>query len=81
MIVKFAKWGNSLGVRIPATFASELGVSENSTAELSVQGRRLVLEPVAEAPVFDLDELVAKITDENRHDEAPTGAARGNEFG
>jgi antitoxin MazE len=81
MIVRFAKWGNSIGLRIPAAFAGEIGITENSTAELSVEGRRLVLQPVTEAPVFDLNELVAQITDENLHAEIPTGPARGNECG
>jgi antitoxin MazE len=80
MLVKFAKWGNSIGVRIPAAIAGEIGVMENTSAELTVQGHCLVLEPVTEVPVFDLDELVAKITDENRHEEIRTGFAAGNEF-
>ncbi len=80
MRVKFAKWGNSIGVRIPAAFAAEIGAAENTIAELSVEGRRLVLEPVTKLPVYDLDELVAKITDENRHHETSTGHAVGNEF-
>jgi antitoxin MazE len=81
MLVKFAKWGNSLGVRIPAALAAEIGAAENGTAELSIEGGKLVLAPVPEVPVFNLDELVAKITDENRHEEVQTGPARGNEFG
>ncbi|HXY98867.1 MAG TPA: AbrB/MazE/SpoVT family DNA-binding domain-containing protein [Stellaceae bacterium] len=81
MIVKFAKWGNSIGVRIPAAFAEEVGAIENGTAELSIEGRKLVLTPVEEIPTFDLDELVAKITDANRHEEISTGHAVGAEFG
>lgn len=80
MLVKFARWGNSIGVRIPAAFAGEIGATENGTAELSIEGRKLILEPVAEIPTFDLNELVAKITDANRHDEIESGRARGNEF-
>jgi antitoxin MazE len=80
MLVKFAKWGNSIGVRIPAAVAAEIGATENSSAKLSVQGRCLVLEPVPVIPVFDLDELVSLITDENRHEEVGAGYARGNEF-
>ena len=34
----------------------------------------------ADTPGFDLDALVAQITDENRHKEVRTGPARGNEF-
>jgi antitoxin MazE len=80
MRVKFAKWGNSIGLRIPAAFAAEIGATEDGAAELSIEGRRLVLEPVEKIPVFDLDKLVAKITKKNRHHEVPTGRAKGNEF-
>jgi antitoxin MazE len=80
MLVKLAKWGNSLGVRIPAAFADEIGAAENSTVELSIKGHCLVLEPVTDLPAYDLDELVAQITEENRHDEIKTGHARGGEF-
>jgi antitoxin MazE len=81
MRVKFAKWGNSIAVRIPAAFAGEIGATENGAAELSVEGRRLVIAPVDDVQVFDLDVLIAGITDENRHDELHSGPAQGNEFG
>jgi len=80
VLVKFARWGNSIGVRIPAAIAAEIGATENTMAELSVDGRKLVLRPVEEVPVFDLDELVAKITDANRYEELPSGHAGGNDF-
>ncbi|HXQ53143.1 MAG TPA: hypothetical protein VN802_18780 [Stellaceae bacterium] len=81
MQVKFAKWGNSIAVRIPAAFAGEIGAIEDGIAELSIEGRKLVIAPIADVPVFDLDELVARITDANRHEELPSGRAQGNEFG
>jgi antitoxin MazE len=78
--VQLAKWGNSLAVRIPATYAKEIGAAENSQAELTVENGRLVLEPVHDLPQFDLDLLVGQITDENRHEEISTGAALEGEF-
>jgi antitoxin MazE len=81
MLVQIAKWGNSLAVRIPAAHAKELGLAENTKAELSVQNGKLVLTPLDEVPNFDLDALVAQITDENRHAEIETGPAVGEEFG
>jgi len=80
LLVRLTKWGNSLAVRIPAAYAKEIGASENSQAELSIEGGRLVVAPVRAMPVFDLDTLVAKITDENRHEEIGTGPALGDEF-
>jgi antitoxin MazE len=81
MLVQIAKWGNSLAVRIPAAHAKELGLAVNTKAELSVQNGKLVLTPLDEVPSFDLDALVAQITDENRHAEIETGPAVGEEFG
>ncbi len=37
--------------------------------------------PADDAANFDLDTLVAEISDENRHDEIPTGPEVGEEFG
>lgn len=81
MLVQLAKWGNSLAVRIPAAYAKEIGAAENGKAELSVEDGRLVLTPVRDIPRFDLNALVAQITDENRHQEIGTGPAVGDEFG
>ena len=81
MLVQIAKWGNSLAVRIPAAHAKELGLAENTKAELSVQNGKLVLTPLDAVPSFDLDALIAQITDQNRHPEIETGPAIGEEFG
>lgn len=81
MLVQLAKWGNSLAVRIPATYAKEIGATANSRAELSVENGRLVLTPTRDVQHFELSALVGRITDENRHDEIATGAAVGDEFG
>ena len=43
------------------------------------EGGRLVIEPVV-SPSYDLESLVAGITDENLHDEITTGSRVGNEF-
>ena len=80
MLVQIARWGNSLAVRIPAAYAKEIGAGENSKAELSVEHGKLVLRPVPDVPHFELDQLLAQITEENRHHEVETGPAVGNEF-
>jgi antitoxin MazE len=78
--MQFAKWGNSLALRIPAVYAREIGACENGKAEVTVEDGKLVVIPLHDAPGFDLDELVAQITDENRHEEIETGSAVGDEF-
>ena len=67
-------------MRIPAGHAKEIGLSVNVQAELSIQDGKLVLAPLAGNSSFDLDQLIAQITDDNRHDEIGTGAATGREF-
>jgi antitoxin MazE len=36
--VKFAKWGNSLAIRIPAEVVAKLGISPNDEAQIKVTG-------------------------------------------
>jgi antitoxin MazE len=78
--IHFSKWGNSLALRIPAAYARQIGACENGSAELTIENGTLIVSPVQETPEFDLDVLVAQITDNNRHEEIVTGPAQGSEF-
>lgn len=64
MKVKVAKWGNSLGVRLPKAAAEAAGLSEGSEVEVVVEGRELRLRPAA-APAgytrYRLGDLVAEM--------------------
>jgi antitoxin MazE len=80
MIVQFARWGNSLAVRIPSAFAREIQAVEGRSADLSVQDGRLIVTPINEVPCNQLADLVDGIMDENLHGEIGTGPAVGNEF-
>lgn len=71
------KWGNSLAVRIPAVFASELELVSDSEVEISREASAIKISPVTR--VYCLDELLAGITEENRHDEMDSGPAVGAE--
>jgi antitoxin MazE len=79
MVVQFAKWGNSIALRIPTAYAKDIGAAEGRCADISVQDGKLIVALV-ECPVYDLSELVAGITDENLHGETSTASAVGNEF-
>ena len=72
------KWGNSLALRIPKSFAQEVGLEKNSAVEVSLEEGKLVVAPVAQ-PGFTLDQLLGQITVENLHHEIDTGSAIGKE--
>jgi antitoxin MazE len=76
--MKIVKWGNSLGLRIPKSFAEEVQVSDGSTVDLGIENGSLVIRVVEGRPIV-LDELLAGVTAENRHGEVDTGSAAGGE--
>ena len=45
LIIK--KWGNNLGVRLPATIASEAHLHADQEVRLSVEYGRIIVEPVS----------------------------------
>jgi antitoxin MazE len=78
MVTKIQKWGNSLGLRIPKSFAKEAAIREGSAFDLFLEGDRLVIKPIRAAQ-FKLNELLAQITEDNKHEEILTGDAVGKE--
>jgi antitoxin MazE len=78
MKTRVQRWGNSLAVRIPRSFAEQVGLEENAPIDLSLAEGKLLIEPVTEAG-FTLDRLLEGVTDENLHREVETGPAVGRE--
>ena len=78
MKVQIQKWGNSLALRIPKSFAVETKVEQGSTVEVSLEKGRIVVTPVAE-PEYTLEGLLDKVTKNNLHGETDTGVSVGNE--
>lgn len=78
MFTRVQKWGNSLAVRIPKSFAAEVGLEPDSEVELSLLDGKLILVPVAPQHL-SLAALLAQVTDQNLHSEVATGDAVGNE--
>ena len=72
------KWGNSLALRIPKSFAIEIGLQNETPVEVSLADGKLVIAPVAK-PKPTLKQLLAKVTEENLHHEVDTGHAVGKE--
>ena len=78
MKVQIQKWGNSLALRIPKSFAVESKVEQGSIVEVSLEQGKIIVAPVAE-PEFTLEDLLAKVTKQNLHEEIDTGFSRGKE--
>ena len=72
------KWGNSLAVRIPKAFATDLGLAQNSAVELDLEDGCLVVRPSTEVR-YDLQELLEQVTKENLHTEQDFDASVGGE--
>ena len=78
MRVRVQKWGNSLALRIPKSFAAETALDPGSEVDLSLEGGRLVVTPVV-APGYELSDLLAQVTPENLHSEVDFGPSVGGE--
>jgi antitoxin MazE len=74
---QMAKWGNSLAIRIPKAVAEKARMKEGDAVELVAGQGRIELRRAERIP--SLDELIARITPENRYDETDWGADVGRE--
>jgi antitoxin MazE len=73
--VQIAKWGNSLGLRVPRDIAARVGLTEGARVDIdtSRDGRIIVTRSRRR---FTLDELVAGMTPDREHrleDDGPRG--------
>jgi len=78
MQTKIQKWGNSLGLRIPKSFAEEAGVTAGSQVDLALEDGELIIRP-SRVKKYDLATLLRQVTDDNVHAEIDTGRAAGRE--
>ena len=77
MQVKVVKWGNSSAVRLPAGVLKELNVAVGDRLELKTQGGKIVLKPAQRE--YHLENMLAGITEQNRHAPVDLGDAVGRE--
>lgn len=73
------KWGNSASVRIPASVMAAAFQSLDQAVDVREEAGRIIIEPIREN-VFDIDELVAGITNDNQHAEVNFGGPVGREI-
>jgi len=72
------RWGNSLALRIPRTYAAETRISEGSEVELTLKSGALVVRPVVRKR-HALADLLKRINASNRHKAIETGQVVGKE--
>jgi len=73
-----AAWGSSAGIRIPKDFMSRAGLSMGQKVELEVVSGGVLIRP--SRPVFNIADLVSRVTDENIHEHIDFGPSVGKEI-
>ncbi|BAH74666.1 AbrB/MazE/SpoVT family DNA-binding domain-containing protein [Solidesulfovibrio magneticus] len=75
-----AKWGNSLGVRIPKGMAADAGLDAGDAVSITQSAEGIVIKKAQPKPQYRLADLVSQITDENRHEATEWGDPMGREI-
>ncbi len=73
------KWGNSIGVRIPAGILTELNLSAEKKVDLRSEAGRIIIEPIIDSQET-LEQLLGQITPDNLHSEIDFGQPVGKEL-
>ncbi len=79
MHIQVQKWGNSLAIRIPKSFAKETNINNGSVVDLSLSDGKLIATPISKKK-YSLTQLLDEITNENIHGEIYTGDGVGKEI-
>jgi antitoxin MazE len=78
MQIQIQKWGNSLALRIPKSFAVETNIEQGSLVDISIEDGKLIITPTSKSK-YTLDELLSGINKKNIHEEVETGHSIGKE--
>ncbi len=78
-ILNIKRWGNNLGVRLPAAVAGAAHLHEDQPVRITVEGDRVIIEPVKDS-ALTLEQRVALYDPERHGNEVmacqPVGAER-----
>jgi len=83
MKVKLAKWGNSLGVRVPKAAAEAAGLKAGAEVDVVVEGRDLRIRSSIPFKHYRLEDLIAemdKLGPENQPETVDWGPDVGSEI-
>lgn len=73
------RWGNSIGVRIPAGILTELNLSAEKKVDVRAEAGRIIIEPIIDSQET-LEQLLGQITPDNLHSEIDFGQPVGKEL-
>jgi len=79
MNTRIQKWGNSLAIRIPKSFAKSVELDEGNEVNLLLINNRIVVEKEKKKQKYNLKTLLTKVTRNNIHKEIDTGTPVGKE--
>lgn len=77
MVTRVQKWGNSLALRIPQSFAVQAKVAAGTAVDITVEKGQLVVRPVQQR--YRLQDLLKAVDARNLHEEVQTGRPVGRE--
>ena len=79
MQTQIKKWGNSLALRIPKSFALNANLRQDELVDLTIDEERIVITPIGQKE-YSLAELLDRVNESNLHGEFDTGAPVGKEI-
>ncbi len=79
MQAKIQKWGNSLALRIPQSYALNVNIKQNEMVDLSIEQGSILIKPIVKKG-HSLEELLESVSENNLHSEFDTGAPVGKEI-
>jgi antitoxin MazE len=79
MQVQIARWGNSLGLRIPKELAAQAGLRAGTSVKIAAEGDRIVITPPARRR-YALADLLEGVTPEAMREAFDWGPDRGREI-
>jgi len=70
------KWGNSIGIRIPASMASSIKINDGTPIDVELDGEKIIIT----RKKFNLKELLDQIPEEYEAEEVDWGEPIGGEI-
>ncbi|MBI4081101.1 MAG: AbrB/MazE/SpoVT family DNA-binding domain-containing protein [Candidatus Lambdaproteobacteria bacterium] len=78
MDTKVAKWGNSMGLRLPKQIVTQAALHPGDEVTIEVREGRIVV--TKKRRPYTLDELVRQMRPDQQHEEIDWGHSVGEEF-
>ena len=73
------KWGNSLGIRLPASIANQVKITDGTKVNLILKKNKIEIVPLKPGK-YSLDDMLSNISDDNLHSEIDSGESLGVEI-